>query len=52
MIYKSKARLNDHQYIAELEGTGFGDILAIVTENDNGEIIRVVTFGENKEEEK
>lgn len=47
MEYKTKLRLNDRQYIAEVD-----DHLVIVTEDENGKPIRWAIFGEKKEEEK
>lgn len=47
MEYKTKIRLNERQYLAEV-----GDHLVIVTEDENGKPIRWAIFGGNKEEEK
>lgn len=46
MEYKTKLRLNDRQYIAEV-----GDHLVIVTEDENGKPIRWAIFGGKKEAE-
>ena len=48
--YLAKYNLGDHVYLAELEQDG-KQVLAIVHENDKGEIIRMRTFEKDGETE-
>lgn len=47
----SKYWLNKYQYIAEVLSDTLGSVLAIVTVNENGDIVRMVTY-EKKEGDK
>lgn len=40
----SRYWLNKYQYLAELLSDALGSVLAIVTVNENGDVVKMVTF--------